>query len=215
MGRSLSDGAILNTIQELLNLNALLIPKRLLSEIPPTRRKSYITCGTCVKGITCGGPSIAMMCHLRRVSDLLCNWKSCLLCYMKNVVLHCSIFFKWNKLVRVRVRVWNLHEGFGLLMVSNSFVQHVAWEMFSPSWFESFISILSHAKCVNNQGTKLNGINLPKYGSMVTKYFFSHSQNERQGLCTQNISLSVDDKAYMRPVIGSVFVSQLCLCVLP
>ena len=51
-----------------------------------------------------GGPSIAMMYHLRRVSDLLCNWKSCLLCYMKDVVLHCSIFFKWNKLVRVRVR---------------------------------------------------------------------------------------------------------------
>ena len=50
-----------------------------------------------------GGPSIAMMYHLRRVSDLLCNWKSCLLCYMKDVVLHCSIFFKWNKLVRVRV----------------------------------------------------------------------------------------------------------------
>ena len=52
-----------------------------------------------------GGPSIAMMYHLRRVSDLLCNWKSCLLCYMKDVVLHYSIFFKWNKLVRVRVRV--------------------------------------------------------------------------------------------------------------
>ena len=51
-----------------------------------------------------GGPSIAMMCHLRRVSDLLYNWKSCLLCYMKDVVLHCFIFFKWNKLVRVRVR---------------------------------------------------------------------------------------------------------------
>ena len=46
-----------------------------------------------------------MMYHLRRVSDLLCNWKSCLLCYMKDVVWHCSIFFKWNKLVRVRVRV--------------------------------------------------------------------------------------------------------------
>ena len=45
-----------------------------------------------------GGPSITMMYHLRRVSDLLCNWKSCLLCYMKDVVLHCSIFFKWNKL---------------------------------------------------------------------------------------------------------------------
>ena len=49
-----------------------------------------------------GGPSIVMMYHLRRVSDLLCNWQSCLLCYMKDVVLHCSIFFKWNKLVRVR-----------------------------------------------------------------------------------------------------------------
>ena len=52
-----------------------------------------------------GGPSIAMMYHLRRVSDLLCNWKSCLPCYMKDVVLHCSIFLKWNNLVRVRVRV--------------------------------------------------------------------------------------------------------------
>ena len=52
-----------------------------------------------------GGPSITMMYHLRWVSDLLSNWKSCLLCYMKDVVLHCSIFFKWNKLVRVRGRV--------------------------------------------------------------------------------------------------------------
>ena len=52
-----------------------------------------------------GGPSIAMMYHLRRVSDLLCNWNSCLLCYMKDVVLHCSIFFKWNKLVRVRLNI--------------------------------------------------------------------------------------------------------------
>ena len=57
-----------------------------------------------------GGPSIAMMYHLRRVSDLLCNWKSCLLCYMKDVVLHYSILLKWNKLlrVRVRVRVWKI-----------------------------------------------------------------------------------------------------------
>ena len=29
-----------------------------------------------------------------------------------------------------------LHEGLGLLMVSNSSVQHVAWEIFSPSRFE-------------------------------------------------------------------------------
>ena len=31
---------------------------------------------------------------------------------------------------------WNLYEGLGLLMVSNSSVQHVAWEVFSPSRFE-------------------------------------------------------------------------------
>ena len=36
-----------------------------------------------------GGPSIAMVYHLRRVSDLLYDWKSCLLCYMKDVELHC------------------------------------------------------------------------------------------------------------------------------
>ena len=29
---------------------------------------------------------------------------------MKDVVLHCSIFFKWNKLVRVRVRVREVNE---------------------------------------------------------------------------------------------------------
>ena len=80
---------------------------------------------------------------------------------------------------KILYHLWNLHEGLSLLMVSNSFVQHVAWEMFSPSRFELFISILSHAKCVNNKGTKLNGINLPKYGSMVTKYVSTHSQNER------------------------------------
>ena len=64
-------------------------------------------------------------------------------------------------------------------MVSNSSVQDVAWEMFSQSRIESFISIFPHAKCVNDQGTKLDGINVPQYGSMVTKYFSNHSQNER------------------------------------
>ena len=51
--------------------------------------------------------------------------------------------------------------------------------MFSPSII--YINIVA-CKCVNNQGTTFNGINLQKYGSMVIKYFFSHSQNERQGL---------------------------------
>ena len=53
-----------------------------------------------------GGPSIAMVYHPRRVSDLLYDWKSCLLCYMKDVELHCPIFFKWNKIVRVRATRW-------------------------------------------------------------------------------------------------------------
>ena len=57
-----------------------------------------------------------------------------------------------------------------LFMVLNSSVQHVAREMFHCP-FESFIPILSHAKCVHNQSTKLDGINVPKSGSMVTKYF--------------------------------------------
>ena len=48
------------------------------------------------------GPAIAMLFHLRRMSDLLYNCKSCLQCYMKDVVLHCSVFFKKNKIVRVR-----------------------------------------------------------------------------------------------------------------
>ena len=88
-----------------------------------------------------GGPSITMMYHLRRVSDLLCNWKSCLLCYMKDVVLHCSIFFKWNKLVRVRVRVrvrvqrvkciaWGWYLGTSLVMYS-SWVQIIIWYLIS------------------------------------------------------------------------------------
>ena len=46
--------------------------------------------------------------------------------------------------------MWNQHESLGLLMVSKSFVQHVAW----------------------------NGINLLKCESMVTKYFSRHNQNE-------------------------------------
>ena len=48
-----------------------------------------------------GGPSMAMVFHLRRVSELLYNWKSYLLSYMKDFVLH--IFFNWNEIVRVRV----------------------------------------------------------------------------------------------------------------
>ena len=46
-----------------------------------------------------------MVYHLRRVSDVHYDWKRCVLCYMKDVVLHCSIFCKWNKIVRVRWRL--------------------------------------------------------------------------------------------------------------
>ena len=38
---------------------------------------------------------------------------------------------------------------------------------------------MSHAECVNSQGTKLDGINVPKYGSMVTKYFSSHKMKRK------------------------------------
>ena len=50
---------------------------------------------------------------------------------------------------------------------------------------------------------------------MVTKYFSIHSQNERQGLCHPKISLSVDDKACMRPITGVFYLSQLGPRVLP
>ena len=50
---------------------------------------------------------------------------------------------------------------------------------------------------------------------MVTKYFSIHSQYERQGLCHQKISLSVHDKACMRPITGVFYLSQLCPRVLP
>ena len=48
-------------------------------------------------------------------------------------------------------------------MVPNSSIQRVAWEMFSQSKIESFISILLHAKCVNDRYSKLDGINVSKY----------------------------------------------------
>ena len=70
------------------------------------------------------------------------------------------------------------------------------------------------AKCVNTQGTRLDGNIVPKIESLVTKYFSSHSQNERKGLCHQNVSLSSDNKAWMRPIMGLFSVSQLCPCVL-
>ena len=53
-------------------------------------------------------------------------------------------------------------------MVSDSFVQYAVWEMFSLSKFES---ILSHAKCLNKQGTNLDGINVLKSGSILSKYY--------------------------------------------
>ena len=43
--------------------------------------------------------------------------------------------------------------------------------MFSPSRFESFTSILSHAKCVNNQGVKLNGSIFPAIAKMKGKAY--------------------------------------------
>ena len=56
--------------------------------------------------------------------------------------------------------LWNLHEALSLLVLSTSSKQHVAWDMFSSSIIKSFILI---CKCVNNQSTKLGGINVPKY----------------------------------------------------
>ena len=52
--KSVSNGPILINIHERLTLMLLLISERLLSEIPPTRKKpSCIACGTCIKDITC------------------------------------------------------------------------------------------------------------------------------------------------------------------
>ena len=87
-----------------------------------------------------GGPSMAMMYHFRRVSDLLCNWKSCLLCYMKDVVLHCSIFFKWNKLVWVRVRVWCRLQPWGCVCGCG----HRIWCRFQPlGWSAVCVAVVT------------------------------------------------------------------------
>ena len=48
MYRNFSNGSILINIHEFITLILILISKR-LSEIPPTRRNSCITCGTCMK----------------------------------------------------------------------------------------------------------------------------------------------------------------------
>ena len=52
------------------------------------------------------------------------HWSLCLLCYMKDV-LHCSIFFKWNKLVRVRVRVRSiiLRSSFAIFSILRLYVR--------------------------------------------------------------------------------------------
>ena len=104
-----------------------------------------------------GGPSIAMMYHLRRVSDLLCNWKSCLLCYMKDVVLHCSIFFKWNKLVRVRVRVrvqWTLNLNLNIFIHKNAFA-NVVWEMAAILFMGRCVMSLAEPMLTNSQSRPL------------------------------------------------------------
>ena len=72
-----------------------------------------------------GCPPMAMVFHLRRVSDMLYDWKSCLLCYMKDVVSHCSIFFKWNETVRVRV-LYEMNIGFFQS-------HHIIWHVFNSS----------------------------------------------------------------------------------
>ena len=72
---------------------------------------------------------MAMIYHLRRVSDLLYDWKSCLLCHMKDVVLHCSIFFKWNEIVRVRVKKNGVKQDTHALLL----LFHIYWSLFSIS----------------------------------------------------------------------------------
>ena len=123
-----------------------------------------------------GGPSIAMMYHLRRVSDLLCNWKSCLLCYMKDVVLHCSIFFKWNKLVRVRVQVrvrpiwliytrtrWRRVKTLGQHQVGVNLQSHAQHQLWISTWhifheFHKLMPSLSYPVSLVNQNVILVNI---------------------------------------------------------
>ena len=76
------------------------------------------------------------------------------------------LYHLWN--LQECHQLWNLCESFGLLMASNSSVQHVAWDMFPAPRMESFISIFLHEKCVKKPGTKLGEIFGLKSGSMFS-----------------------------------------------
>ena len=73
--------------------------------------------------------------HLRNVSDLFYdlkkNWLSW---YVKDVVLHCSIFFKWNKIVRVR---WSLPKKRGSALI----VVPVTWWRHQMETFSALLTI--------------------------------------------------------------------------
>ena len=115
-----------------------------------------------------GGPSIVMVNHLRRVSDLLYD----LLCYMKNVVLHCSIFlFKWNKIVWVRVQVREHYISCPEKWSDHFVVQNSSWVMkmvhSSVTWIcMARAGILMLVKCPRHVDGRENWL-------LATEYYVS------------------------------------------
>ena len=118
LGRSFSNGSILNTLHELLNLNVLLIPKGFYPKSPQPQ---------------------------------------------ENLVSHVEPAWRASHVEPTRRR--RVIDGFKFICSARS-IRNV----FTIQTWIIYINIVA-CKCVNNQSTTLNGINLPKYGSMVIKYF--------------------------------------------
>ena len=154
-----------------------------------------------------GGPSIAMMCHLRRVSDLLYNWKSCLLCYMKDVVLHCSIFFKWNKLVRVRVREFEQWRHTGL---AGNIPSYPGWHMAVEAyWFGWKYPILP--RVAHGSGGILVWLEI-SHGLPIPQHVIVGNQNATDTAmryCTRSSCPSFTRTAHYTNVIMGAIASQI------
>ena len=98
-----------------------------------------------------GGPSMAMVFHLIRVSDLFYDLRKLTTMSFEVVVWHCSIFFECNKMVRVQVR----KRGGGTNL---SFV-HMAslwWYLLIGTWITFCLS--QHLKKLGSVGSSTSHV---------------------------------------------------------
>ena len=140
-----------------------------------------------------GSDGISSQKGLRSVSWLKKGW---LLCQLEVVVLHCSIFFEWNKIVRVIAYVMEctLNISLGTKYHNNSATnaKHLARKCVPPIFNHAWCSISSSLLMVFFQLSRV-----PNYQERMKAILFK-----------ENFAEKVEEVRLVRPSVGLWYISK-------